>query len=43
MARPKKTPDELRHDQLCMRMTTAERIQVERDASLSGKLRLIDL
>lgn len=36
MARPKKTTDERRDDQLKTRLTTAERVEIERNASLLG-------
>jgi hypothetical protein len=36
MARPKKTPEELRTEMLGVRMTMAELVAVERDANLLG-------
>jgi hypothetical protein len=36
MARPKKAPEEKREDRLYPRLTTAERVEIERNAAILG-------
>jgi len=36
MARPRKTPEEKREDRLNPRLTTAERVEIERNAAILG-------